>query len=193
MANWTAGHLFHYVLIATFVNWLVLFLLLRIEGEGFASIGLTVQKLRTGLGPGVLFGLGIFALDVFLLTPFFRWCLPRAGQPSLNHWFQGPLAVPLWLFLGSVSGPNEESSRTFILTRFEKLWPAKGITVGLVLQAVMFGVNHVFAGPVGAFSAGIHGLIFGLIYLRRRSCWEAAVTHSSFNLIGAGLTIFTLH
>ncbi len=190
IAQWTSWHLFRSVLVGALVHWFMLYGLLRFGDEGFESLGLSQEKWKKSLLPGMLFGVGIFVLVGLLLGPFLRWSLPHVNQPSLLHWFQGPLAVPLWLFLCAVSGPTEESARVFILTRLERQWLSKGLMAGLILSSFMFGLNHIYSGPIGALSSGMNGLLFGLVYLRRRSCWEAAIAHSTVNLIGSSLMLF---
>lgn len=179
-----------YLLVATIVVWGVIFLLLKIQGDGFASIGLSREKLRKSLVPGVLLGVAAAVLEIFVLMPLARRCFPNAQAASLEHWFEGPGVIPLWLFIASLAGLKEESSRSFVLTRFEKAFGKKGLILGLILQTTMFGIGHAYQGKAGAIVAGILGLVYALVYLRRRSCWEAAITHSTYDLILVGIAIY---
>lgn len=82
-----------------------------------------------------------------------------AGNPKLLALFVG-----LLLFLGAVS---EEVVRAFLLSRLWKVWPSTpGKLVAVVVSAGLFGVIHLYQGPVHAAWTGIFGLIMALYYLR---------------------------
>lgn len=57
--------------------------------------------------------------------------------------------------------------------------------IAVVLQAVVFGFVHLYQGPVGAASATISGLVFGILTVAARgSIWPAAIAHGTNNTIG---------
>ncbi len=82
-----------------------------------------------------------------------------AGNPGLLVLFVGPL-----IFLGAVS---EELVRVFLLSRLWKVWPSTtGKSVTVVVSACLFGLIHVYRGPVSVAWTAICGLIMALYYLR---------------------------
>ena len=64
-------------------------------------------------------------------------------------------------------GMREELQRAFILHRFEQR--LGGIYVGLVLFSLAFGAFHINQGLDVAIAVGLLGLLWGLIYIKRRS------------------------
>ena len=55
----------------------------------------------------------------------------------------------------------------------------------LLLSTVCFGTAHLYQGRVGAISAGISGLFFGLLYLwRRKTLLTPIMAHGMFDTIG---------
>ena len=82
-----------------------------------------------------------------------------AGNPGLLVLFVGPL-----IFLGAVS---EEVIRVFLLSRLWKVWPSiTGKSVTVVISACLFGLIHVYRGPVIVGWTAVFGLIMALHYLR---------------------------
>jgi membrane protease YdiL (CAAX protease family) len=82
-----------------------------------------------------------------------------ARKPGLLVLFVGPLT-----FLGAVS---EELIRVFLLSRLWKVWPAIiGKLVAVVISACLFGLIHVYRGPVHVAWTAICSLIMALYYLR---------------------------
>lgn len=142
------------------------------------------SAIRAALVPGVLLGTVIFVLVNFLFGPLVNAVLPR-NDPSLAHLFKDVRQLPLWLFLSwAPGGLTEEVERIFTLTRFEKLWGRGGLWVGLVLSSVMFGIGHLYQGVGGVIQTGAAGLLYALVYLRRRSAWEAVIAHGCYDSIG---------
>jgi membrane protease YdiL (CAAX protease family) len=82
-----------------------------------------------------------------------------AGKPGLLVLFAGPL-----FFLGAAS---EEVIRVFLLSRLMKVWhSATGKLLAVVISACLFGLIHLYRGPVRVVCAAIFGLIMALYYLR---------------------------
>lgn len=73
------------------------------------------------------------------------------------------------------------------LTRFEKWKGKKVIILVLLIDAISFGIGHAYQGMAGAVSAGLTGIIFGIIYLRKRSFIEAFTAHAFYDVIGISL------
>lgn len=100
----------------------------------------------------------------------------------------GALAVVLVTVLVA-GGLREELQRAFLLHRFEQR--LGGAVVGLLATSVAFGLGHTLQGWDAAITIGALGLVWGLIYLARRSAVAPIVSHALFNaaeLIRAFLT-----
>ena len=81
-----------------------------------------------------------------------------AGNPGLLVLFVGPLFL-----LGAAS---EEVIRVFLLSRMWKVWPSTtGKLLAVVISACLFGLIHLYQGPVSAVWTAIFGLIAALYYL----------------------------
>jgi membrane protease YdiL (CAAX protease family) len=78
-------------------------------------------------------------------------------------------------------GIKEELQRAFILTRFGE-WMG-GAWVGLVLWSVAFGAAHYVQGWQGIITAGFFGLLFGVVYLMRRSLVGPMVAHGLYDTL----------
>jgi membrane protease YdiL (CAAX protease family) len=82
-----------------------------------------------------------------------------ASNPKLLVLFVG-----LLLLLGAAS---EEVIRALLLSRFWKVWPSTvGKLVAVVISAGLFGLIHLYQGPVHVVWTAIFGLIMALYYLR---------------------------
>lgn len=101
---------------------------------------------------------------------------------------------PLETFLGSTTdagvflvvvviagGVREEIQRAFILHRFEQR--LGGVKVGLALFSVAFGALHAYQGLDVAITIGILGLIWGVLFVTRRSAVLPMVNHAGFNAL----------
>ena len=78
-------------------------------------------------------------------------------------------------------GLREEVQRGFILHRFGQY--LGGMHVGVVAHSVVFGLGHIDQGYDAAIATGILGLIWGLIFIARRSIVAPVVSHAGFNLL----------
>lgn len=114
----------------------------------------------------------------------------RTYWPSLHNVRENPLAELLTsprdasLFLIVVllaGGVREEVQRAFLLTRFER--HLGGAAVGLGVTSLAFGAGHALQGYDAAVATGLLGLIWGWVYLRRRSAVAPIVSHAGFNTL----------
>ena len=78
-------------------------------------------------------------------------------------------------------GILEELQRAFILNRFRRYLGGAGI--GLVLWSVIFGMGHHIQGTQAIVSAGIYSIIFGILYLLRRSLIAPITAHCIYNTL----------
>ena len=102
-----------------------------------------------------------------------------ASGPSILTFFKEPRNLLAWLPIGIFGGGVvEELQRIFIFTRFEKWLGRPGLILGIGLSSVMFGLGHLYQGLGIAISTAVSGVIFSLVYLRRRSALEPITAHA---------------
>ena len=146
---------------------------------GLRDIGLrrpSRTELWLGLAAVLLIPVPSLYLGTFLAEPFF-------GEMTLD--LSQPLAILPALVLAVANGTMEELAYRGALMHW--LSRAAGPAVGLVGQAVIFGLAHTgsdFTGPmlpvVLTIMAG--GLIAGLIVRMTRSLWLPIVVHICFDI-----------
>jgi membrane protease YdiL (CAAX protease family) len=99
-----------------------------------------------------------------------------AANPGLLVLFAGPL-----FFLGAAS---EELIRAFLLSRLWKVWPSTPAKlVAIVISACLFGLIHLYQGPIGAGWTAIFGLIMAFYYLRFGRVVPLIVAHYLTNAL----------
>ena len=187
-SGWSISHLFIVAVIGTAVTWLLVWLLLKHDGQKVSDLGFSTVQLKKSVLPGIIFGLGIFAVCNVAIPTLTRHWFAGSETLSKTDWFGSTAAIPAWIFLGWIAGGlTEEAGRAFVLTRFERTFGREGLICALILSSVSFGLGHLYQGHAAAFSLGISGLLYAMVYLRRRSCWDAVVAHATFDTIGIAL------
>ena len=168
----TQAFIFYLAVIAPLTIVIVLLLLRFLCGENPRDLNRRPGKLSSDLLAALILSPVILVANV-TSTYFLSELLPEsasntsvrnlfvevAGNPRLLVLFVGPL-----IFLGAAS---EEVIRVFLLSRLWKVWPSTtGKSVTVVISACLFGLIHVYRGPVTAAWTAICGLIMALYYLR---------------------------
>ena len=127
---------------------------------------------------------GAFVITGFLVTPVLRELgAPPVDTSLLVNAIEGNTLVYL-LFLfpitwGSAAFGEELLARGFLLQRFSLLL---GTTGGMVMQAFVFALGHVYQGFTGMVSLFVVGLILGYVYLRAgRNLWPVIIAHGLIN------------
>jgi len=158
-----------------------LLLLLRLEGEGLSALGVSRREWPRHLGVGLIIGLVMFVGLNVAFDSLMNSLIPRpsAGGSPIMLFFKEPLNLLIWLPIGVFGGGVvEELQRIFIFTRFEKWLGRPGLVLGVVLSSMMFGFGHLYQGLGTAISTTVSGLVFALVYLRRRSALEPVIAHA---------------
>jgi membrane protease YdiL (CAAX protease family) len=182
--GWTLGHFFKVALLQTAGTWVLLWLLLKHDGQKVSDLGLRKAQLKKSFLPGVLFGLGILVICNVFIPWLTRHWFSGPEPVQMENWFRSLEAIPAWIFLAWIAGGlTEEASRAFILTRFERTFGRAGLILALILSSIIFGLGHLYQGQAAAFTLGVSGALYAMVYLRRRSCWEAAIAHATFDTI----------
>jgi len=135
-------------------------------------------------------GVGLIQLAGFLLEPF--WERLFNGSRDLARFSDvagSPVELLKLMTLNwTVAAFGEELAFRIVLMRgiaFALGDSRRAFGVALIVQAVVFGLVHMYQGPAGIFGAAINGLIFGGLTLAARgSIWPAAIAHGSSNSIG---------
>jgi membrane protease YdiL (CAAX protease family) len=78
-------------------------------------------------------------------------------------------------------GVREEIQRAFILHRFGQY--LGGMHIGLAVHSVVFGLGHIDQGYDAAIATGTLGLMWGLLFIARRSVVAPMVSHAGFNVL----------
>jgi uncharacterized protein len=156
-------------------------LLLRFSGRRWADAGLRkVKPLRFLLG--IPLGLAAAFAIAFALsklgiegTPAGDWYLALRGNLALYLFFLIPVT---W---GTAAFGEEMLFRGFFLDALLRLFGSSGpiaTTIAIIVQAVIFGLLHLYQGPAGAAVAGALGLVLGFIWwYSGRNLWAGIVVH----------------
>jgi membrane protease YdiL (CAAX protease family) len=126
--------------------------------------------------PVVLLGVSLIVLSVRTLMPWMH----NVERNPLENFMQSPLEAAAFLVVVVLAGGvREELQRAFILHRFEQR--LGGATLGLLIFSGAFGLLHIDQGYDSAVGIGVLGLLWGAIFIRRRSVVAPMVNHASFN------------
>jgi membrane protease YdiL (CAAX protease family) len=157
-------------------------LLLVANGESIRDIFLGRRRVLTEVP------VGLMSVVPVLLIAGAVMLAARAIAPWLHNVPVNPLASlmqsprDIWLFAVVAlvaGGVREELQRAFLLTRFEQ--HLGGAKVGLAVTSVAFGLGHLLQGFDAALATGTLGLLWGVLYLWRRSAVAPIVSHAGFN------------
>ncbi len=175
---------------------IVVTLLLRFSKEKYLDIGFNKQKLFSQIKFGVLFGLAIFILQTFLLTPIVDALLPKTAMEGIDKskFFSSTYYLPILILLTAFKGGfSEELWRIFYLTRFQKCWGKTGLVIAVIIGSCLFGLGHLYQGIGTMISVTLVGLFYSLVYLRRRLAWEVIIAHATFDIVGVVLGFIIYH
>jgi uncharacterized protein len=160
----------------------VFFLVVRGERPGRVFFGARAPSREALLGlllvPLVFAVVALLALLIQDLAPWLR----NVPENPLAALITGPASLAIMVVVVALAGGvREEIQRAFILHRFEQ--HLGGAIVGLVVFSAAFGAGHLLQGRDAAIMTGTLGLLWGVVYLRRRSVVAPMVSHAAFNVI----------
>ena len=102
------------------------------------------------------------------LSRGFRWNLRSAAQ------------VPLAVAFGVATGYREEFFfRSYLLERLREIGLSS--TVAVVLSTALFCLGHLYEGILAIATAAALGVLFCLVYMRRRNLHLIALGHGLYN------------
>jgi membrane protease YdiL (CAAX protease family) len=154
------------------------------NGEPIRILGWTFKNIWRDIGIGIglfipfYFGTGL--LENSLHAAGFS--VPSTPLPS----YLRPMDIPqiaLAVFLVSIVAVAEETIfRGYLILRFKTLSTSSAVAV--VIAAFIFSLGHGYEGSAGVVTVGVIGLVFGIIYLWRRSLVTTIVMHFMLDFIG---------
>jgi len=167
---------------------LIALLLLRfLCGENPRGLNLRSGKLSSDLLAALILSPVIIVANV-VSTYFLSGLFPEsASDTSVRDLFvelaSNPgllvLFVGLLIFLGAAS---EEVIRVFLLSRLWKVWPStNGKLLAVAISACLFGLIHLYRGPVSVAWTAVFGLIMAFYYLRFGRIIPLILAHYSTN------------
>ena len=158
-------------------------ILTRVHGESPRDLWLGNRPVIREAGLGIALVPGVFLLVGLLMTGLLRLV------PGLHNVTENPIeqlaaggpqdAAMLGLIAVLAGGIREELQRAFLLRRFEQ--HLGGPIVGVVVLSVAFGLGHYPQGWDAVIVTGVLGLVWAIVYLRRRSSVAPMVSHAGFN------------
>jgi membrane protease YdiL (CAAX protease family) len=134
-----------------------------------------------------LFGIAILPA-VFMFVLIVRLLLMKYA-PQLHNVDRNPLedmlrnrrdALVFAVVVVIAGGVREEAQRGFIAHRFGQY--LGGAVIGVLIYSVFFGLGHFEQGYDAMIATAILGLIWGFVYVARRSIVAPMVSHAGFNL-----------
>jgi membrane protease YdiL (CAAX protease family) len=177
------GFIFYLAVIAPLTIVIALLLLRFLCGENPRQLNLRRGKLFSDLLAALILCPVIIVANV-ISTEFLSQLIPEsrsyadvrnlfvelASNPGLFILFMG-LLIPL-------GAASEEVIRVFLLSRLWKVWPSfTGKLVAVVISACLFGLIHLYQGPVSATWTAVFGLIMALYYLRFGRVFPLILAH----------------
>jgi membrane protease YdiL (CAAX protease family) len=104
------------------------------------------------------------------------------------------LSNPLYLFVlltwisFVVAGLREELWRVAMLATGARLFPNPKSAIGakiimLIASSLLFGIAHIYQGPLAVLMTALIGAFFGAVMLYHRSIWPAVIAHGAFNAL----------
>lgn len=181
--------------VANILMLLIIWIGLRIRGQGLESFGFSFKKITFRLGIKVFFQ----SLIVFLLalTGFVIGSIIMAnivGIPeSSNMSGYDYIKSNIWMLLLSLGGVYIVSSfgeeviyRAFLINRISSLGHniKRNNTIAVIASAIIFGLVHYNWGPMGIVQTTFMGLVLGMsyIYLKKR-IWVLIIAHAYMDTI----------
>ena len=167
---------------------IALLLLRFLCGEKLRDLNLKPGKLSSDLVAVFVLSLVIIIMNV-ISTQFLSAVFPESpSNPSVRNLF-AELAGDSRLFvlfvgLFFLGAASEEIIRAFLLSRLWKVWPSiKGKWLAAVISAALFGLIHLYRGPINAIWTAIFGLIAALYYLRFGRLVPLVLAHYLTNVL----------
>jgi membrane protease YdiL (CAAX protease family) len=166
------GFIIYLAVVSPLAILIALLLLKTLCGERFQDLNLRPGRLSTDLLAALILCPVIIAANV-ISNQLLSALIPNsAADPSVRNLFAEIAGNPklFALFVGvlmPLGVASEEVIRVFMLSRLWKVWPSTaGKLIIVVISACLFGLIHLYQGPIGVVRSAVIGLIMALYYLR---------------------------
>ena len=158
--------------------------------ERIASLNLKSGKWFTDILVGIVLAAVFLGLLVLQQIVQSRW-MPRTQGPLAQELIilfggivKSPLLLAIWLgpvaWLGVAA--FEELSRVFMLNRLWVVWPQSVVRwLILVISACLFGLVHIYQGPVSVIAIALQGILYGWYYMRFGRIWPMIIGHALYD------------
>jgi membrane protease YdiL (CAAX protease family) len=181
------------IILALAIIWIV-----RQRGESLSAFGLARPQ-RIWLA--VVLGIVFVAINLFALQPLKDLLgdavnAPPADLSTLEHIHGNLAAYLVWLVAAWVAAAFSEEFifRGYLLNRIAAIGNGTVLAWGLAIlvQAVVFGLGHLYAGPGVALKVGIGALFSGVFFLiAGRNLWALILAHGIWDTAGVTLIYLT--
>ncbi len=162
------------------------------RGVGLTRPGSWPRAIALGVGVGVFLQVLSEYVTEPLITALTGHVADMSGFLSLvGNWKQALLYFVLvwtWAAFG-----EEMAYRGYVLNRTADSLGRTRLSwvVGLLFVTGLFGFGHSYQGLAGVLDTGIHGLIFGVVYLASgRNLWACVIAHGVCDTVGIAMIFF---
>lgn len=173
---------------------LVIMALMWLRGNTWNKLGLGhPRRWRRTVLLGLGFGLLFMLLQSFIVVPLVVRFTGKALDMHIFSTVHGNLPLLLGYLITtwtSTAFGEEMIFRAYLLNRLIDLFGRSfsGRMLSLIIQAIVFGIEHAYQGPVGIIIAAIYGLLLGLLYLgTKRNLWTCVIAHGLNDTIAFAL------
>lgn len=183
------GFIFYLAVISPLAIVIALLLLRFLCGENPRDLNLRRGKLSSDLLAALILFPVILVANVVSNYLLLELLPESASSTSIKDLFMEVTSKPglLVLFVGPLmllGAASEELIRVFLLSRLWKAWPSTmGKLVFVIISACLFGLIHVYRGPVHVAWTAFFGLIMALYYLRFGRVLPLILAHYVTNAI----------
>lgn len=132
---------------------------------------------------GLLYYLAL--LGVFIPVGLLVSLLPnenmREAIPNVSWSFSRLELLPaIALAMLAVGYREELFFRSYMVTRLEQL--GLGGLGAIIVSTILFSIGHLYQGVAGLAVSLVIGMLFGVIYVRRRNLHGLAIAHALYNV-----------
>ena len=161
---------------------MLIYVFLQMSGETSRDVFFGQRSIRREVWLGLKLVPAVF-LAVITLVIALRTIFPslhNVETSPLEAFLVNPIDAAIFLVVVVLAGGiREELQRGFILHRFDR--HLGGVKLGLALFSITFGLLHLDQGYDVAIVIGLLGLLWGVLYVTRRSVVAPMVNHAAFN------------
>jgi membrane protease YdiL (CAAX protease family) len=163
------------------VSLCVFFMLVHRESPREVLFGNRTTRLEAFLGfaifPALFVLIGIVRILLIKYVPQLHNVPVNPLESMLRNWHDAAIFCVVVVVSGGV---REEVQRGFIVHRFGQY--LGGAAAGVLIYSVFFGLGHVEQGYDVMVLTALLGIIWGFLYVLRRSVIASMVSHSAFDL-----------